>query len=59
MLYGQQPVVYSSVALPTAYAVFSRTHEQMSTSSVWNEWYNQLRSHVVLYNNDEYPPHQT
>ncbi|VIO92472.1 Uncharacterized protein BM_BM17416 [Brugia malayi] len=58
MFYGQQPVVYPSVAQATAYSSFPRTHEQMSIWSVWNEWYSQSRSYV-LHNNDEYPPHQT
>ncbi|KAK6102454.1 hypothetical protein QQG55_8530 [Brugia pahangi] len=58
MFYGQQPVVYPSVAQATAYSSFPRTHEQMSIWSVWNEWYGQSRSYV-LRNNDEYPPHQT
>ncbi|VDN91555.1 unnamed protein product [Brugia pahangi] len=58
MFYGQQPVVYPSVAQATAYSSFPRTHEQMSIWSVWNEWYGQSRSYV-LHNNDEYPPHQT
>ncbi|VIO92473.1 Uncharacterized protein BM_BM13002 [Brugia malayi] len=58
MFYGQQPVVYPSVAQATAYSSFPRTHEQMSIWSVWNEWYSQSRSYV-LHNNDEYPSHQT